>query len=36
VALAAVERARETLQGQTVGAVICGANISLDTLKTIL
>ena len=36
VALAAIESSRESLQGQTVGAVICGANISLDTLKTIL
>jgi threonine dehydratase len=36
VALAGVERARESLSGKKVGAVICGANLSLDTLKTLL
>lgn len=36
VALAAFLRQRERLQGQNVVIVICGANISLDTLKMIL
>jgi threonine dehydratase len=36
VALAGIERVRSDLAGKQVGAVICGANLSLDTLKTIL
>lgn len=36
VALAAFLQQREQLQGQNVVIVICGANISLATLKTIL
>ena len=36
VALAACLQHRERLQGQNVVIVICGANISLQTLKTIL
>lgn len=36
VALAAFLRQREQLQGQNVVVIICGANISLETLKTIL
>ncbi len=36
VALAAFLQQREHLQGQNVVIVICGANISLETLKTIL
>ncbi len=36
VALAAVDRVRDALQGKRVATVICGANISLDTLKQVL
>jgi threonine dehydratase len=36
VALAALDRRRDQLQGARVAVVICGANISLDTLKAIL
>lgn len=36
VALAALERRRDALRGARAAVVICGANISLDTLKSVI
>ena len=36
VALAGVDRMRDALEGKRVATVICGANISMDTLKQVL
>ena len=35
-AVAALRKLKNNIKGQRVGVLICGSNISLDTLKNIL